>query len=71
MSYGFPQIGNLCSLPRNELDRTNHCLKYILQQRQKDIEYRKDIEKEVHSLSEEKISLVQACQAYERKIGNA
>ncbi len=54
MAYGFPMIGDLRQLPHEELERTNTCLKAMLAQRQKDMDFRKDIDKNVKSLQEER-----------------
>ncbi len=37
-------MGNLSTLPREQLDQTNSCIKSLLQQRQIDLEYRRESE---------------------------
>lgn len=58
MAFGFPALGNLRGLPRSEVDKTNVCVKAMLSQRQKDIEYRKSIDRRLKTLEEEKSSLM-------------
>jgi chromosome segregation ATPase len=68
MAFGFPELGNLCSLPREELDKTNVCIKAMLQQRQKDLEYSKQVDKHLSALADEKVQAVQHAEKLERQL---
>eukprot|EP01022_Parablepharisma_sp_SALTPOND_P035112 TRINITY_DN9417_c0_g1_i8.p2 TRINITY_DN9417_c0_g1~~TRINITY_DN9417_c0_g1_i8.p2 ORF type:complete len:455 (+),score=60.42 TRINITY_DN9417_c0_g1_i8:6057-7421(+) len=68
MSYGFPMIGDLRGIHRNELDKTNACLKAILAQRQRDIDYRKNIDGRLKNFEEENTNLLNKLRALEQKV---
>jgi len=68
MSHGFPMIGNLATLPQNELDKTNNSIRAMLAQRQKDLEYRKNIEPYLKSLEEENTKNTRKIEETEKQI---
>lgn len=67
MAYGFPMIGDLRGLTQSEIDKTNICIKAMLAQRQKDIDYRKNIDRRLKSLEEEKTALLSKIDDLQKK----
>jgi chromatin segregation and condensation protein Rec8/ScpA/Scc1 (kleisin family) len=67
MAYGFPMIGNLRGLPQSEINKTNTCIRAMLGQRQKDIDYRKNIDRRLKTLEEERNTLMSKIDELQKK----
>lgn len=60
VSYGFPPLGNMFSPDHQEINKTVSCIYALLQQRQKDINFRSEINEKIRHFENEKNKLQQA-----------
>jgi X breakpoint 2-interacting protein len=57
ISFGFPPLGNLLSPDHSEVQKTITCIYSLLQQRQKDMNFRSEVSDKLRSLESEKSKL--------------
>ena len=68
VSYGFPPLGNMFSTDHQEINKTVSSIYALLQQRQKDISFRSDVNEKIRGLENEKNKLQQLVERnYEQK----
>lgn len=60
VSYGFPPLGNLFSTDHSEINKTINSVYTLLQQRQKDINFRSEVNERIRSIDSERNKLQQA-----------
>ena len=64
VSYGFPPLGNMFSTDHSEINKTVNSIYAMLQQRQKDLNFRGEVNEKIRQLENEKNKLQQLVERY-------